>query len=363
LLKLIRKRISDRKTTGLIRKFLNAGYSENGSIYKPEIGTPQGGVLSPLLANIDLHELDAWWQKDHTEYKRRKRRITGRGNYILSRYADDFIMLSNDTKKGVEETKQRLTEFLREQLGLDLSEDKTLITHATAGFDFLGFHIRKFKSRKGVIIKPSSDNIQNMRDNIGKILNRKTWESSVVNVIQALNPRVRGWANYYRYVNSYKTFHELDYYLISKFAKWYRGKYQIPVRLGTLKAVEWMKGEYAGNTVLFTDIKIRKYRWRKPPENPYIEMKIKRLTENPLGNADWYGNAERDADLRMECIKRDKGVCQICQRPKTNLDAHHIIPLAEGGEDRLDNLITVCKNCHRGKGWKERMQLVESRVP
>ena len=164
LLKLIRKRISDRKTTGLIRKFLNAGYSENGSIYKPEIGTPQGGVLSPLLANIYLHELDAWWQKDHTEYKRRKRRITGRGNYILSRYADDFIMLSNDTKKGVKETKQRLTEFLREQLELDLSEDKTLITHATAGFDFLGFHIRKFKSRKGVIIRPSSDNIQNMID-------------------------------------------------------------------------------------------------------------------------------------------------------------------------------------------------------
>jgi RNA-directed DNA polymerase len=89
-LKLIRRRISDRKTTGLIRKFLNAGYSENGSIYKPEIGTPQGGVLSPLLANIYLHELDVWWLKHQgTQYIREKRRQAGRGNYLLSRYSDD----------------------------------------------------------------------------------------------------------------------------------------------------------------------------------------------------------------------------------------------------------------------------------
>jgi RNA-directed DNA polymerase len=362
-LKLIRRRISDRKTTGLIRKFLNAGYSENGSIYKPEIGTPQGGVLSPLLANIYLHELDVWWLKHQgTQYIREKRRQAGRGNYLLSRYSDDFIMLSNDTKKGVEETKQRLTEFLREELELELSEEKTLVTHATEGFNFLGFHIRKYASRKGVIIKPSADSIQRIKDNIVGILDRRKHDISVVNAIYTLNPRVRGWANYYQYVNSYSTFHDLDFFLIKKFAKWYRGRHQLPLRSGTVKALEWMKGEQSENTALFTDIKVKRYQWRKPSDNPYIEMNVKKTMGNPFPDSNWYGNSSRNADLRMECIKRDKGVCQICQRPKINLEAHHIIPVEKGGEDTLSNLITVCKNCHRGKGWRERIQLVESRV-
>jgi len=94
LLKIIRRKITDRKTTGLIRKFLNAGYLENGSIYKPEAGTPQGGILSPLLANIYLHEMDMWWLRDFgTRHSRAKRRQIGGGNYLLSRYADDFILL------------------------------------------------------------------------------------------------------------------------------------------------------------------------------------------------------------------------------------------------------------------------------
>ena len=202
-----------------------------------------------------------------------------------------------------------------------------------------------------------------MKDNINVVLNRKNWEGSFTGVIQALNPRVRGWANYYRYVNSYKTFHELDYYLNRKFLKWYRGKYGMLRKKGTIKGMEWVTGKQSESRTFFQDTKVERYRWRKPAENPYIEMKARKHTENPFTNTKWYGKSSRDGDLRMECIKRDNGVCQICQRPKINLEAHHIIPVAKGGEDTSKNMITVCKDCHRGKGWQERMQSVESRVP
>ena len=100
-------------------------------------------------------------------------------------------------------------------------------------------------------------------------------------------------------------------------------------------------------------------------------MDLKKMNLYPFGVSEWYGKADRDADLRLECIKRDQGVCQICRRPKINLIAHHVIPLSEGGEDSLDNLVTICKDCEReyyrelhleNRRWKEVKQLGGSRV-
>ena len=205
LLKLLRKRIADRKLVGFINRFLKAGYQENGITQKPECGICQGGVLSPLTANVYLHELDKWWSENYDPDQNTKnaRRKAGLGNFILVRFADDLIVLSNGTKQATEAMKAEIAEFLRDELKLELSQEKTGITHATEGFDFLGFHIRKYKSCNGVIIKPTKSNIQSVKDKISRLLDRRKHENSVVNTIYALSPVVRGWANYYRFVNSY----------------------------------------------------------------------------------------------------------------------------------------------------------------
>jgi RNA-directed DNA polymerase len=345
----------------MIRQFLNAGYIENGSTYKPKVGTPQGGVLSPLLANIYLHEMDKWWEREYYRDRnfRDARRREGKGNYLLSRYADDFIILSNDKKNGVEEMRDSLRDFLRQELRLELSSDKTAITHVSDGFEFLGFHIRKYKSRKGVIIRPTEKNIQRIKDKITEFLNRRKWEIGVVATILALNPVIRGWANYYRYVNSYETFNGLDFYRNKKFTKWYRSRYHMNVRKGTIKAKRWIDGKEPARLTRFTDVKVERYKWQRP-SNPYIGMNVKSLTESPFAKIKWYGKSERNADLAYLCFQRDNGVCQICQRPKTNLVAHHIVPLHSGGEDELCNLITICKDCE-GKHFRELHQ--EIRTP
>jgi group II intron reverse transcriptase/maturase len=361
LLKLLRKRIADRKLVSMIRQFLNVGYLKNGSVYKPNTGTPQGGVLSPLLANIYLHEMDKWYERElhRTQQYRNARRKEGRGSYLLARYADDFIILSNDIKEGVEEARDKLRNFLEQELKLELSSEKTAITHANDGFDFLGFNIRKYKKRKGVIIKPSEKNIQRIMDKLLGFLNRKQHNVEVAAMVLALNPVIRGWANYFRYVNSYTAFHRLDEYTVRRFIKWYRGKYKMSLRAGTVQAMEWIRGEQPLKLGRFADSEVKRYKWKRIP-NPYIEGEIKYLREVPFTEMVWYGKSDRSVDLVYQCYQRDNGMCQICQRPKTNLVAHHIIPLYDSGMDDLNNLITICNDCER-EYYKELHQ--EIRTP
>jgi group II intron reverse transcriptase/maturase len=361
LLKLLRNRIADDRLVSMVRRFLNAGYLKDRSIYKPKVGTPQGGVLSPLLANIYLHEMDKWWEQElyRTQHYRNTRRKEGRGNYLLSRYADDFVILSNDIKKGVEEEREMLANYLKEELQLELSSDKTVITHAFDGFDFLGFHIRKYERSKTAIIKPSVRNVQKIRNKINSFLNRKTHNVDVTAMILALKPVIRGWANYYKYVNAYQTLHSLDNFLNKRFIKWYRGKYHLRLREGTVEALTWIRGEESLDFPHFGDIKMERYKWQKATK-PYIEGDVRYSRENPFAVTTWYGKRERNTDIVFQCYQRDDGVCQICQRPKTNLVAHHIIPLKDGGEDDLDNLITICKDCER-EYYKELHQ--EIRTP
>ena len=333
-----------------------------------------GSVISPLLANVYLHELDMWWSEryDPSIVEKNARRRKHLGNFII-RFADDFIILSNGTKEATLECKDAVATFLKDELQLTLSEEKTSITHAFDGFDFLGFHIRKYKATKGVRITPTKKNIQAIKDKIAGFLGRQKHEEAVVAMIYALNPVVRGWANYYRYVSSSRVYSDLDYYLGIKFLKWFRGRYRLPKRKGFLQARKWLDKEETLHLYHFSETESKRFGWRTQFRNPYLKEKpIKRVNSTPIQATKWYGKAQRDADLRLECLKRDNGICQICKRPKINLIAHHIIPVKIGGIDSLDNLITVCQDCERkyrkelhstDQGWQEAMRLVESRVP
>ena len=158
LLRIIKKRIKDKRLLGLIKKILSAGYIEDGKLNKPgygipAIGTPQGAIVSPLFANIYLHEFDKWFDNNYgsglTDYQKRKRRKAGIGNAKLIRYADDFVILFNGVKEiketvtmpqntaiDTETMKAQVKQFLLSELGLELSDEKTLITHVNDGFSF-----------------------------------------------------------------------------------------------------------------------------------------------------------------------------------------------------------------------------------
>src|SRR6266446_4195544 len=145
LLSLIKRRIEDRDMLDLIWKFLKAGVMEGSLFARTDAGVPQGGIISPLFANIYLHELDIWAERkwDLSQNERQRRRYSGSGNYRMVRYADDFVVVSNDGIAGVQEAKQEIKDFLESELLLELSEEKTRITHVNDGFTFLGFHIQK----------------------------------------------------------------------------------------------------------------------------------------------------------------------------------------------------------------------------
>lgn len=180
LVDLVQKRIADRRIIKLIDAFLKAGVMEDGLFQETPEGTPQGGILSPLLANIYLHELDRWWWERYGNLSRPekiKRRRGHEGNFILTRYADDFIILCNGTKESAEQMKQEVKEFLWNELHLELSEEKTHVTHATDGFDFLGFHIQREEpkdNRPWLRVTPTQKSEQRLRDTIRKMTDRKS---------------------------------------------------------------------------------------------------------------------------------------------------------------------------------------------
>lgn len=152
LIRLLKRRIADRSVIDLIWSFLKAGLMEGRLFSKTEAGVPQGGVLSPLLANVYLNEFDRWAdEKWHclSTYQRQRLRSSGRGTYQMVRYADDFVVISNDTIAGVRQARDEIKAFLESELRLKLSEEKTRITHVNDGFDFLGFRSRGASQRDG----------------------------------------------------------------------------------------------------------------------------------------------------------------------------------------------------------------------
>ena len=183
----------------ILHKWLNAGYVEKGQLFPTEAGTPQGGIISPTLANIALNGLEAqlnarWGNKDKG-YK-----------VHLIRYADDFIVTG--ATKEILETGVRpvVDEFLKER-GLVLSPEKTLVTHITEGFDFLGFNIRKYPNGQGkyrLFTKPSKASVNKFLENIREII-RQNPTMPAERLIGLLNPKIRGWAIHYRFVVSKKT--------------------------------------------------------------------------------------------------------------------------------------------------------------
>ena len=231
LIRLVGRRVNDKKLLQLTWKFLRVGVMEKRTFRDTKLGTPQDGIISPLLANIYLHELDRYMERYTSLPKgeKTKRRKAGVGNFTYVRYADDVIGLCNGTRNQAEELREELFQFLQTTLHLELSKEKTKITHVNDGFNFLGFRIQRSLGGKGMTTKIviPTEAMNKVKAKLNLVFSQKP-QDSVNAKIQATNRLIRGWCQYYQYTSKASPqFNQLDHILFWKMAHWLGRKFQL----------------------------------------------------------------------------------------------------------------------------------------
>jgi RNA-directed DNA polymerase len=212
----------------ILRKWLKAGYMEKQKLFPTEAGTPQGGIISPTLANMTLDGLEGAIQKALD----RKRNWNNKNKINVIRYADDFVVTAVDEMAAVR-AQEAAIEFLKSR-GLTLSPEKTKITHIDEGFDFLGWNFRKYDGK--MLIKPSNKNVKNHLQKMREIIKSLNGSSQEV-VIEILNPVIQGWANYHAGMVSKETYNRADKEIWKALWKWAR-------RAHPNKGRKWIANRY-----------------------------------------------------------------------------------------------------------------------
>ena len=208
---------------GRLRAWLKSGFMEQRRLFPTDRGTAQGGVISPTVANMALDGLE----------DRLRARFKRRGKVNLIRFADDFVITGESRAILEQDVMPLVTEFLQER-GLVLAPEKTRIVHIDEGFDFLGFHFRKYGGK--LLIKPSRASIDHLRAKVKRILQRgRHWPQS--EIISMLNPVLRGWGNYFRHVVSQVVFQKLDHWIWRLTWNWARRRHP-------QKNHRWIKERY-----------------------------------------------------------------------------------------------------------------------
>jgi group II intron reverse transcriptase/maturase len=232
LMRLVERRVADRRVLKLLKHWLRAGVMEDGKVETMLSGTPQGGVISPLLSNIYLHVLDTVWESRYAHLG------------TLVRYADDFVVVSR-TAAECEEAEGRVREILH-RLGLELHPEKTRrvdLSRGRQGFDFLGCHLHQRMSgriwaqegRRAYFLQrwPSARSMKRVRARIHELTDRRwNWVSDVRELIEMLNPVLRGWGNYFRTGNAAQKFHLIDNYAIHRLKRFLRQRKGRHLRAG-----------------------------------------------------------------------------------------------------------------------------------
>jgi RNA-directed DNA polymerase len=340
---------------------LKAGIMEKQVLSESEQGTPQGGIISPVLANIALDGMETDLYSELG--KKYNIKELYRKSLRLIRYADDFIVLYPD-KEVIVDSKRIIQEWLS-QIGLELSESKTKITQSSEGFDFLGFNIKHYqtkfsyytdreKSEKQkardfkLLIKPSKKAIEKHNQAIKEIL-RSSKASTQDTVIKRLTPMIRGWANYYRHQVSKKTFSNLDYQMWLKLWSWSKRRHGNKSKswiaekyFRTVGKRKWCFATKANVLANHSDTKIVRHVMVRTGKSYYDGDEIywaKRLRRG-------YGNI---SPSKAKLLKKQDGKCNYCGsqfRDSDIMETHHIIEKKDGGRDEYKNLTLIHKHCH-----------------
>ncbi len=389
LLSFLKKRIADRDMIDLIAKFLKAGVMEDGLFVRTEAGVPQGGVISPLLANVYLNEFDKWAEEkwNISDNERRRIRYAGRGNYKMVRYADDFVVVSNDTIEGVQQTKQEIKQYLETELHLKLSDEKTRITHVNEGFEFLGYHIqrRKPEGRWVVHLRPTQKAKDRIKGKLKDLTSRNwTWMDEYTR-LTTLNAIVKGWAEYYKHTSLLEDIEEITRYAWFRYLGFllkkhknsrkhqlitektriihHRTRWTAEIQQGDkkLEAFQWLPTR--------TELKRSRYLQRKGGfKHPYIYEGEPETIDYPMGevgpNESIYSatigaTSTRESrhepldmtELKLRAKMRDDFKCVRCGSTE-NLRVHH----KKGTKShRLEDMETLCRDCHHAEhGYRQK---------
>ena len=339
----------------LVRQWLKAGVVDKGVFTDTHTGTPQGGIVSPLLANIALHGLES---AIGVAYRRDGDSHYIRGNRALVRYADDFVIFA-ETREDAEAAHSDVARWLADK-GLELSHEKTVIRHLTEGFNFLGFNVRHYPVRNTqtgykLLIKPSKESVADFKHRM-----KAEWSALVGHnvdaVLHRLRPLVQGWGNYFRIAVSKETFSGLDHWMLYREMRWCR-------RTHPTKSWNWIARTYFGkhrvgrrDKWVFGTSKVGHLpRLSWTPIKRHIIVRHDASPDDPEMRSYWKQREAKKAELfptwrHRELAKRQDGHCPICRDSLNNeeeLHVHHVIPKSQGGEDAISNLALVHLFCHQ----------------
>jgi len=366
---LLKKLNTYPKLTHLIKGWLKAGVMEGLDFTPTERGTPQGGVISPLLANIALHGLEQTISEGYGKSRAAEKPL-------LIRYADDFVILHSEEAE-LQKAAKRAAEWLKD-MGLQLSPSKTTITHTLnpigkdVGFDFLGFHVQQYqvgRTRTGKdthgrplgfksLIRPSKEAVKRHTREIGQRL-RALRNAPQESVMSELNPIIRGWCNYYRWVVCSEEFHACDQNTFWQLTRWRNARHpgkgkkwtsrKYHIRVATQSRFGMYVKDRVGNPTpiyvrLHAETHSQDYVKVKGNASPYdgnLLYWAKRLKQHPLVNNE-----------KAKLLKIQQWQCPRCGlyfQDGDLLEVDHSIPTALGGRDDISNKWVYHKHCHDEK--------------
>lgn len=325
-----------------------------------------------MLANVALTAFDDFCDK----YKPNKKH-----KGFLVRYADDFVIVCKN-KLEAKQIKAGIADYLHENIGLTLSDEKSRITHIDKGFDFLGFNFRKYtkrglpKSAKQIrdklLITPQKEKVHNLLRDCKRVIkeNRSAKQDTLIHI---LNPKLLGWSLYYRHVVSKQTFSKINHIMFEKLIRW-------SIRRHPNKGKKWAYKKYFPKykgRITFADKEkgVSLFRPVDVPIRRYVKVKadMRVYDNNPQTIAYWQKRLYTNAYQQIYSVKmrklfeRQDGQCAICYNPiediaDTNTD--HILPRADGGSNSYSNLRLLHTECHKERHAKKKVVIFkwESRV-
>jgi RNA-directed DNA polymerase len=360
----------------LIKAWLKSGVMDDGQFFETNEGTPQGGVISPLLANIALHGMEQLV----IDYARSLKGEKRKNQYSISliRYADDFVILAPKVFH-IHEIQELVKKWLA-VMGLELNSSKTRISHTltsadshegnkNVGFDFLGFNVRQYevdynhsgKSTKGkrlgfkTLIKPSKKAIKKHYDTIAEIIDAYKSAPQAA-LIAKLSPVIRGWVNYYSTSVSKEIFSKLDHLVYRKLSRWAQRRHPG-------KSRTWVVSKYwhtvGGDNWVFSvtkDGKVTETLIRHSSKPIVRHIKVKGTASPYDGNLKYWSSRRGKHPLIptrvAKLLKEQKGICAHCGlyfKEDDLIEVDHIIPKSQGGLDKYNNFQALHRHCHDSK--------------